>query len=309
MNLKGILFSLGLFGFCLYISSCDDTPIPHKGEPRLGADSAFAAYWYAGDAEITSFKLEQARYGEVRTGSAVLIFVTEPFSLAKQVKLDNPQSAQSDEQTVLKLNFTKNFITGIYPYSMMLSAFTPVETQQYPHSPKVAMSSQEWCGQVFSQINLEPNSYKVNSFSYFEREGDAQIILEKALLEDEIWNRIRLNYKALPTGDISIIPGFFHTRLLHEDQKVEQAEASLEELDQQAKYTIDFSSNGRKLSIWFSTVHPYPILGWDESVIGRDGKVQTTKAVIDRTLKIDYWKRNGNEYQYLRDSLNLGQMF
>ena len=37
----------------------------------------FNAYWYTGLAEITSYSLEQARYGEIHKGSAVLIFVSE----------------------------------------------------------------------------------------------------------------------------------------------------------------------------------------------------------------------------------------
>ena len=48
----------------------------------------FKEYWFAGKAEITSYKLEQARYGELRDGSAVLIYVTEPFLADKQVKVN-----------------------------------------------------------------------------------------------------------------------------------------------------------------------------------------------------------------------------
>ena len=77
--------------------------------------TAFKKYWYAGKAEITSYKLEQARYGELRNGKAVLIYVTEPFSADKQVKAD--QNAPSNI-SVLKLNSTKKFLTGIYPYSI-----------------------------------------------------------------------------------------------------------------------------------------------------------------------------------------------
>ena len=82
---------------------------------------AFKSYWYNGEAEITSFDLQQARYGHTYPGQAVMIFVTEDFSKAKQVKLDHPEEAGNDRINVLKLNLTKKFNTGIYPYSMMLS--------------------------------------------------------------------------------------------------------------------------------------------------------------------------------------------
>ena len=35
-----------------------------------------AEYWYAGEAEITSYELNQARYGEIHKGKAVTVFVT-----------------------------------------------------------------------------------------------------------------------------------------------------------------------------------------------------------------------------------------
>jgi len=71
----------------------------------------FKDYWYAGEAEITSYELEQARYGEIRNGHAVLIYVTEDFLPVEQVKADtrNPENI-----SVLKLNATKKFNTGIY---------------------------------------------------------------------------------------------------------------------------------------------------------------------------------------------------
>jgi len=47
--------------------------------PKKPLSEDFKQYWYAGDAEITSYRLKQARYGELWDGNAVLIYVTEPF--------------------------------------------------------------------------------------------------------------------------------------------------------------------------------------------------------------------------------------
>jgi hypothetical protein len=263
----------------------------------------FADYWYAGKAEIVSYNLKQARYGEVHDGKAVLIFVTEPFSKSKQVKLDNGEAAGDDKQTVLKLNFTKKFITGIYPYSMMLSAFTPVELNEYPNTPKVTMSSQEWCGHVFSQMNLKKGEYEVASYSYFEQEGDLNIDVPKAMLEDEIWNRIRLDYKSLLTGEFEIIPGLFHTRLLHKNLKATKAQGDLMEGENENIYTLTYPD--RTLKIRFESKFPHKILGWEEQFYGLGNSKMTTSATIDRTLNIDYWSKNNNKDKYLRDSLNL----
>ena len=40
-------------------------------------ESKFNDYWYRGEAELNSYTLEQARYGEIHKGEAVLVFVTE----------------------------------------------------------------------------------------------------------------------------------------------------------------------------------------------------------------------------------------
>uniref|UniRef100_UPI00404A806A hypothetical protein n=1 Tax=Fulvivirga sp. TaxID=1931237 RepID=UPI00404A806A len=287
----------------LSVTSCQKKANSNHRAISSVSTPEFAEYWYAGKAELVSYNLKQSRYGEVHDGKAVLIFVTEPFSKKKQVKLDNGEAAGEDKQTVLKLNFTKKFTTGIYPYSMMLSAFTPVELNKYPNTPKVTMSSQEWCGHVFSQMNLKKNEYELASYSYFEQEGDANFNLDKALLEDELWNRIRLDYKSLPTGEFDIIPGLFHTRLLHKNLKAVKVQGVLEEKDTINSYTIIYPD--RMLKIEFESTFPYKILGWEEEFNGLGGKKMITSASIDKTLNTDYWSKNNNKDKYLRDSLNL----
>ena len=37
-------------------------------KPAQPTSEAFNKYWYAGNAELTSFELEQARYGEIHKG-------------------------------------------------------------------------------------------------------------------------------------------------------------------------------------------------------------------------------------------------
>ena len=62
--------------------------------------------------------------------------------------------------------------TGIYPYSLMTSVFSPVDTEGVQFPEKITMSTQEWCGHVFTQMNLKWNGYRTRSFSYFEGEHD-----------------------------------------------------------------------------------------------------------------------------------------
>jgi len=187
------------------------TPPPAMA-PQPASD-AFKKYWYAGTAEITSYEIQEARYGELRSGNAVLIYVTEPFLPGKQVKADR---SNSGNVPVLKLNRTKKYLTGIYPYSIMGSTFYPIADNQ--HAIKVSASVQEWCGHVYAQINNR-DRFEITSHSYFESEADQNLQLEKAILENEIWNKIRINPENLPLGKLKMIPSLEYIRLRHGEFK------------------------------------------------------------------------------------------
>jgi hypothetical protein len=74
------------FSIILFLLSCGNkNPSPTLSENPLAiqvkkSSDPFNEYWYQGKAEITSYDLQQARYGENREGSAVLVFVSEDFS-------------------------------------------------------------------------------------------------------------------------------------------------------------------------------------------------------------------------------------
>lgn len=277
-------------------------------------NSSFSAYWDQGKAELNNYDLKQFRYGEVRNGHAVLIFVTEDFSKSKQVKLDNPQDDKDDALHILKMNFTKKFVTGIYPYSMMLSVFTPLNG--YPKPVKITTSSQEWCGHTFTQFNLKDSKYQGNLYSYFEKEGDKQISIEEnAFPEDGIWNLIRTNPDALPQGKIKIIPGTLYQRLSHTSIQPIEVNATLTEATNKydniddstlQRYTLKHIDGSRQLTIDFSKNFPYYILGWEEVYSsGNPGKRDTTSATLRERIMTDYWRHNGLADSVYRDSLQV----
>jgi len=286
------------------LGGCNQSVMSQDGSRGLYDTEAFKNYWYAGKAEVNAYNLEQSRYGEARSGKAMLIFVTEGFSKSKQVKLDDPENAGGDRVTVMKLNYTKNFVTGIYPYSMMLSAFTPVSRNQFPNTLKVTMTSQEWCGHVFSQMNLKGNDYDVASYSYFEHEGDAQFSVQKILLEDELFSLIRIDPEHIPLGKIKILPGFFFTRLKHENLKPIEATLTKDDTGSTTNYKLQYPQ--RVINISVDNAFPHQILGWEEDFIEGDRKMYT-KATLDKTLFTDYWRKNKNKHNHLRDSLGLSR--
>ena len=267
-------------------------------EEPIPLTEEFKNYWYQGEAEITSYKLEQARYGEIRNGHAVLVFVTEPFLSVEQVKADqsNPSNI-----SVLKLNATKNFNTGIYPYSIMQSTFFPVSNNQ--HALKLSCSVQEWCGHVYTQLNNR-DDFDVVSHSYFESEGDEDFSLNKAVLENELWTQLRIDPKSLPVGDVDIIPSFEFLRLRHVPVKSYSAFAKLSN----DSYTINYTDLDRSLTIYFNAEFPYEIQSWEETFIsgfGAKAKELKTKATKIKTIKSDYWNKNSNADNSLRESLEL----
>ena len=262
----------------------------------------FKKYWYAGEAEITSYELKQARYGEIRDGNAVLIYVTEDFLPDIQVKADQRKSTNVP---VLKLNATKNFNTGIYPYSIMQSTFYPVKDDS--HAIKISSSLQEWCGHVYTQINNRDN-YEVTSHSYFQGEADQSFALDKTILENELWTKIRINPKNLPQGALQIIPSLEFTRLRHKPIKAYEAKASLITEGKLQIYTIEYPELQRKLEISFTSDFPYSIEGWKETYIsgfGQSAKELTTTATKLQQIKSPYWTKNSNKDEKLREELQL----
>lgn len=270
----------------------------------------FKAYWFNGQAEITSFSLIQARYGNSYPGEAVLIFVTEDFSRSQQVKLDHPRAAGTDAVNVLKCNLTKKFTTGIYPYSMMLSSFVPTSGGMQ-HPLKVTASCQEWCGQSFTQLNQIDHGYQLRAFSYFEQEGDVLKDLDgNYWLEDEIWQQIRINPDALPTGKIEMIPGLLFTRLRHQPVQPVRAECRFvqEESNKIRTYHIRYQDMTRELMIHFEAEFPYRILSWKEITengFGPDPSITTTEAIRKETIRLDYWNHHEPVDSTYRQALGL----
>lgn len=271
-----------------------------NASPRIISEE-FKEYWFNGTAEITSYSLMQERYGEIREGTAVNIFVSEDFLPDVQVKANN---SSKENISVLKLNQMKNFNTGIYPYSIMTSTFSPISEKTHPL--KITNSVQEWCGQVYIQLNNR-NNFEIESHSYFQGEADQKFSLPKTYLENELWNLIRINPEELPTGDVMIIPSFEYLRFRHKEIKEHNAFASLKQGDSITIYTLNYPDLQRQLTLFFNSTFPYEIEKWEEVNAANQNdtlRLKTTATKLKR-IKSDYWAKNGNEHLCLRDSLKL----
>ena len=98
--------------------------------------------WGDGQAELCGYDLTIPRYGELRNGTAVAIFVTEDFNHAQRVKTDSPRGKGSGKVfPVMKLHPFQDFPTGIYDYNLMASVFGAREPVDGLKAPRHAQPS------------------------------------------------------------------------------------------------------------------------------------------------------------------------
>jgi hypothetical protein len=268
----------------------------------------FRSYWFAGLAELSRYELEQSRYGELHEGEAVNVFVTEPFLPDKQVK---HEFGPGEDIQVLKLNHYRRFYTGVYPYTIMTSTFTPALQEGAPI--KLTTTVQEWCGQVFAQLNQrDEGGWDAQSFSYFQAEGDREFEVEDVLLEDEVMTQLRKPGLDVPTGELRAVPAMHYLRLMHREVKAYRATASLSEPRATEfseaplrVYTLRWPDLDRELRVYVEPDHPHRIEGWEEEYPGLDRRPHTTVAKRTSSIMLDYWAKHSNDDRGYRDALGL----
>ena len=275
-----------------------DEPLGAAGETRRSPVAAEGNdYWFRGKAELARFDIERRRYGELRKGQAVLVFVTEDFLERAQTKLDATLPAGDRKRNVLKLNRVERFATGVYDYSMMTSVFSPMDGGP---TIKTTTSIQDWCGQVWAQVNRRRDGYVVEGRSYFQREGDQRAEVAVRWLEDELWNRVRIDPTSLPVGAFELLPSSVDSRLHHYELTARAATGTLDRDNDTWTYRVVIDG-GRTLEIRFASAFPHRIDGWTET---RNGKLESrgTRRVVE---VLDYWNRNGTADADWRGKLDL----
>jgi hypothetical protein len=242
-----------------------------------GPEASFWRQWGDGQAEIASYDLTIPRYAKARSGTAVAIFVTEPFSTTRRVKADRPGA---DVVPVIKLNLVKDYQTGIYDYNEMTSAFVSLKTFE---PLKVSFSRQEWCGHVFRQLLFDAGLVRADYHSYFEGEGDEQKQMlrpENTLSEDTLllWARGMVSPR-LKEGESA--PVAFLTSLAG---RAAYVPATAERKGDRRTVTV-----GAAYKVSF-TVEPSGegrVLGWEVST--------GEKATLIKSARMKYWQLNSPE--------------
>jgi hypothetical protein len=278
-----------------------------QGEIKNKSKKQYDLSYFSGKAEINTYDLNKARYNGLHSGEAILIFVTEPFLVNEQVKSDYPDRDES--VPVLKMNRIDRFTTGIYDYSIYTSVFTPTAKFDPSYPMKVTMSSQDWCGQSYMQLNNK-DGFKYMLRSYFESEGDTVQDLNYTITEDNIFNLARIDTALLPRGEFDVIPTMSHLRLSHSPLKPYKGNASLAVLENQIVYVYDIPELKRGVRIFMDPKNHFQIVRWEETYpTVFDGKLRKSIYTLKKSESLPYWELNDPSNSNWRDSLQLNNSF
>ena len=222
-----------------------------------------------------------------------MIFVTEELSDALRVKADPGKHPKSDLVPVLKLNFVRDFQTGIYDYNTMTSTWARTEFK--PDAPwplvKLVLSSTEWCGSVYAQWLARNGRLEGVSHSYFDGEADQTPSLPippGGIFEDQVPILVRgLRGDWLADGEsrtVPFLPSSVRARLQHKPQVWGEATVSRKGF----VYTVA-EKDGETVTWTVDQKAPHRILAW-KSTSGEAGK-------LAGFARLKYWElhREGDE--------------
>lgn len=279
------------------------------GATGLRADD-FWSWWGDGKAELDGYALTQPRYGHLRHGRAVLIFVTEDHSYKEKVKIEGDSSKvpASERYPVLKLNIVREFQTGIYKYNVLTSVFARLDRHLEPS--KISESVQEWCGHVYQQFVVNGNTLEETLHSYFGGEAD-QIrqypLKTDAVFEDEIpilirelqgeWVKPGQDYAA-PCAPSLLYLRFHHQPFIWQEIHIsksggtETLASAIGRLPVR-RWTIKTPDAGTYI-YYVEAGWPHRIIKWHSD--------QGEAGVIKGSIRLPYWALHDNgDEKYLHD--------
>lgn len=256
-------------------------------------DDAFWKTWGDGQAELSGYDLTYPRYGQLRKGVAVTIFVSETFSNQLRVKADDGKHPPADQYPVMKLNLIQDFQTGIYDYNNMTSTFaalTAVNGRPAGSPTKISFSEQEWCGHVYQQLLFDASAVRSQAHSYFDGEADQDKQLSypvDGVSEDQLplWAR-GMAAPALSPGekrDVMLLPSLQSARHAHQLLAWKHATLSRNSAGNATEiYSAKFEGFERKFTV--EKAAPHRILRWETS----DGE----RAELLKSTRLKYWQMN-----------------
>lgn len=285
------------FAFAMKVTIFQKPPATLPPVAPSAMPVAFTTYWQPNKAELNTYQLEQAQAGALHAGEATLVFSTQDFRTDTQVKAET-EAGRDKAIPVMQTNIAKKFMMGLDEQLLYTSVFTPINSLIFSNTLKVSTSEQNLSGHSYLQLNYRTSAYQVTGKSYVEQEVDDNYAVAKAVLEDELWSRIRIDPDKLPIGELQLIPGTMTTRLRHQRLEPLPAKAKVEPYEGVLfpgkflkSYSIEYPTDDRSLRIIFEGQFPHKIVGWEETYPSKDNLL-TSRAVLKKTIQSDYWNHN-----------------
>jgi len=269
------------------------------------ADTPFGSYWHDGRAELDAYRYTVVRYGQLCRGQCIAVYVTEPFSRSKRVKVDDPSRNPRDVVDVLKLNLVRDFQTGIYDYNTMTSLFV---TSDGLVPVKSSFLCTEWCGNVYEELHVDPGSVTQSLSSYFEDESRTESLRRPSggILEEELFVRLRgLDGDYLNPGErrtVSFLPSAFRRRLTHRPlawtlARIDRSPRAVTVAVPAGRfaaslYTVSIQ-DGPTGRFWIEGAHPHRIVRWEWSApVGGDrwARDSNDSGELSGSERTQYWK-------------------
>jgi hypothetical protein len=298
-----------LLALWLALSGCGDSSAraPAGSLPPSVADDAFWKTWGDGQAELDGYRLQTPRYGTIRRGEAVQIWVTETFTEGHRVKSDG---GHPDEFPVLKLNDVRHFQTGFYDYHVLTSVFQRLDGKDPVGRPtKVSLSVQEWCGHVYEEWVGMDGFFRRVRHSYFDGENDLDARVDlpaDGQLGDAGAFVARGLPAALPDGEVDWIQTAWDSRVAHAEPAWTRATWSRGPAGDVTVPAGTFRAipvtvtprEGIGTTWYVEEAPPRRIVKWTRP----NGEI----AELTGSIRAPYWDRNDEGYETLRAELGLG---
>ncbi len=215
--------------------------------PKAGATDAFWKHWGDGKGELSGYGGKISRYGHLRPVRVALVYVTETMNRKTWVK--DGTAKGTERVPVMKLNHSVKFQTGIYPYSVLTSVFSPVEDWGTPRFQpvKITATTQEWCGNFFMGLWPGPNKSLREVHSYFDGEADKRDIVETppgTLYQDALLIQLRELQGPFAGGKDwhgKLVPSLWFRRSMHRVSKPVDATIKREDAEFEGKPVTRFT--------------------------------------------------------------------
>ncbi|MEW6364754.1 MAG: hypothetical protein AB1714_08965 [Acidobacteriota bacterium] len=281
----------------------------------IGFGAAKPSGSISAEAEVSSYRTVQPRYGESRIGQTVLVYVAEDMNRDTRIKVeDYANTPQGQRLRVLKLNRSLHFTTGAYDYSVMTSVFSALEPGFCGGilcPAKISIAVSEWCGNFYQQLLPDSAGASRTMHSYFEAEGDKEDYLaapSPSLYEDSLPVLIReLEGEFLRVGEkreYNILPSLWESRITHrplafEKGSVEKVADTLAVQGREAEPVFKWTWHvgNRVVTYWTEKKYPHYIVRW------RSSTGESAERI--KTVHVAFWQHNKNIDGYLRQELGL----